>query len=92
MSSPHDADLVLVIVPTSAGRNNPQLYRSTDGGSHWQLIEQAIDWDPIIQNRVKAGTHGGKIYCCNDGRQLEPVRVYLPTIAIGAMLVAQTST
>ena len=48
----------------------------------------AIDWDPIIQNRVYAGTDGGKIYCSNDGgQQWEPVQVQLATIAIGAMLV-----
>jgi len=45
----------------------------------------AIDWDTIVQNRVYAGTDGGKIYCSNvDGQQWEPVRVNLPTIAIGA--------
>ena len=100
-AAPHDADLVLVTVSTNAGRANPQLYRSTDGGSHWKLIESvgndgdmvvAIDWDPISQNRVYAGTDGGKIYCSDDGgQQWKPVPVDLPTIAIGAMIVAPTS-
>lgn len=100
-AAPHDADVVLVTVSSNAGRSNPQFYRSTDGGTHWQLIESvgngddmvvAIDWDPIIENRVYAGTDGGKIYCSGDGgRQWEPLDVHLPTIAIGAMVVAQTS-
>ena len=97
-----DADLVLVTVSSNAGRQNPQFYRSTDGGRRWQLIEAvgsqddmvvAIDWDPIIENQVYAGTDGGKIYRSNDGgQQWEPVPVQLPKIAIGAMVVAQTST
>ena len=97
-AAPHDADLVLVAVSANAGRSNPQFYRSTDGGSHWQLIESvgkdddmvvAIDWDPIVQNRVYAGTDSGKIYCSGDaGQKWEPVQVDLPTIAIGAMVVA----
>jgi len=101
-AAPHDADVVLVAVSSNAGRSNPQLYRSADGGKHWNLIEAvgggedmvvAIDWDPIIENRVYAGTDGGKIYRSNDGgQQWEPVPVQLPKIAIGAMVVAQTST
>ena len=52
----------------------------------------AIDWDPMIQNRVYAATDGGKIYSSNDdGRQWEPVPTQLSTIAIGAMVVASTS-
>ena len=100
-AAPHDADVVLVTVSSSAGRSNPQFYRSTDGGSHWQLIESvgadddmvvAIDWDPTIRDRVYAGTDGGRIYCSDDGgQQWEPVPVRLPTIAIGAMVVAQTA-
>lgn len=100
-SAPQDSDLVLVTVSSNAGRSNPQFYRSTDGGTNWQLIEGlgndvdmvvAIDWDPVIENRVYAGTDGGKIYSSDDGgNQWEPVQVRLPTIAIGAMIVAETS-
>ena len=52
----------------------------------------AIDWDPITQNRTYAGTDGGKIYCSDDGgQQWKQVQVQLPTIAIGALLVAPSS-
>ena len=52
----------------------------------------AIDWDPVIEGRVYAGTDGGTIYCSDDGgQQWEPVSAQLPTIAIGAMIVAETS-
>ena len=53
-AAPDDADLVLVTVSSNAGRSNPQFYRSTDGGQHWQLVGSigcdddmvvAIDWD-----------------------------------------------
>lgn len=97
-SSPHDAGLVLVAVSANAGRSDPQFYRSTNGGDQWQLIESvgndddmvvAIDWDPVIQNRVYAGTDSGKIYRSDDaGQSWNPVQVDLPTIAIGAMVVA----
>ena len=97
-AAPDDADLVLVTVSTNAGRENPQLYRSTNGGRNWQLIESigrdhdmvvAIDWDPVIQNRVYAGTDAGKIYISDDGgQQWKAAQVKLPTIAIGAMVVA----
>ena len=97
-AAPHDADLVLVTVSTNAGRKNPQFYRSTNGGNLWRLIEPvgsdddmvvAIDWDPISQNLVYAGTDGGKIYRSDDGGQRwKLVDVQLPAIAIGAMTVA----
>ena len=92
---------MLVTVSTNASRANPQFYRSTDGGSTWNIIESigcdddmvvAIDWDPVIKNRVYAGTDGGKIYVSSDkGRTWMTAQVQLPTIAIGAMLVAPTS-
>ena len=89
---------MLVTVSSNAGRENPQFYRSTDGASNWQLIDSvggdgdmvvAIDWDPIIQHRVYAGTDGGKIYSSDDGgQQWRQANVQLPAIAISAMLVA----
>ncbi len=101
-AAPHDADLVLVAVSTNAGRANPQFYRSTNGGDQWELITSvgsdddmvvAIDWDPTGQSRVYAGTDSGKIYCSEDGGQeWKPVEVQLPRIAIGAMIVAPSSS
>lgn len=100
-AAPHDADLVLVAVSTNARRGEPQFYRSTNGGSEWKLIETVgngddmvvvIDWDPIIENRVYAGTDSGKIFSSDDGgQQWKPVQVDLPNIAIGAMVVAAAS-
>lgn len=100
-AAPHDADLVLVAVSANAGRANPQFYRSTDGGDDWQLIESvgndddmvvAIDWDPVIRDRVYAGTDGGKLHISDDGgQQWKPAPVQLPAIAIGAMAVAPLS-
>jgi len=100
-AAPHDADLALVAVSTNARRGEPQFYRSTNGGSEWKLIETVgngddmvvvIDWDPIIENRVYAGTDSGKIFSSDDGgQQWKPVQVDLPNIAIGAMVVAAAS-
>lgn len=99
-ASPDDADLVLVTVSTNAGRDNPQFYRSSDGGRNWKLIESigadddmvvAIDWDPFTKDRAYAGTDGGKIYQSDDGGQKwKQAPLSLPTIAIGAMIVAPT--
>ena len=95
-SAPDDADLVSV--SSSAGRNNPQLYRSENGGSKWELIKEigsdgdmvvALDWDGGNPGRVYAGTDAGSIFCSNArGATWQPVPVSLPGIAIGALIVA----
>ena len=97
-AAPDDADLVLVTVSTNAGRQNPQFYRSTNGGRQWRLVESvgsdgdmvvAIDWDPGDLRRVYAGTDGGKLFCSNDrGESWEPLPVKLPSVAVGALVVA----
>ena len=98
VAAPDDADLVLVSVSTIAGRQNPQLYRSTDGGRQWQLIEAigsdddmvvAMDWDPSDPRRVYAGSESGKIYCSDDhGSSWAPLPVSLDgKIAISALVV-----
>ena len=96
-AAPDDADLVLVTVSSNAGRQNPQFYRSIDGGRRWQLIESvgsqedmvvAIDWDASEPRRVYAGTDGGKIYRSEDrGESWQAVPVSLPTIAVSALIV-----
>ena len=96
-AAPDDADLVLVTVSSNAGRSNPQFYRSSDGGHHWQLVGSigcgddmvvAIDWDPNKNGRVYAGTDQGKIFCSDDrGFTWETVPISLPAIAIGSLVV-----
>ena len=99
--APDDGDLVLVTVSSNAGRSDPQFYRSTDGGQHWQLVGSigcdddmvvAIDWDPVHNDRVYAGTDQGKIFCSDDrGLTWEALPVSLPAIAIGSLVVGTTS-
>jgi photosystem II stability/assembly factor-like uncharacterized protein len=94
-AAPDDADLVLLTVSTNARRQQPQLYRSTTGGSEWQYIMSpgsdddmvvAIDWDPSNPQRVYAGTDRGAIFCSHDrGVSWEPLPIRLPTIAVGAL-------
>jgi photosystem II stability/assembly factor-like uncharacterized protein len=95
-SAPDEADLVLVSVSSNAGRQNPQLYLSTNGGREWQLVEAigsddmvvAMDWDPGDSRRIYAATDGGGIFCSSDrGRTWEPLPVSLPTVAVGALVV-----
>ena len=96
-AAPDDADLVLVTVSDNSRRQNPQLYRSTNGGREWKLIEAvgsgddmvvAIDWDANNPQRVYAGTDGGRIYCSGDrGESWEQVPVSLATVAVGALIV-----
>ena len=100
-AAPDDGDLVLVTVSSNAGRSNPQFYRSTNGGRHWQLVGSigcdddmvvAIDWDPAQNHRVYAGTDQGKIFCSGDGGLTwDTLPVSLPAIAIGALVVGTTS-
>jgi photosystem II stability/assembly factor-like uncharacterized protein len=100
-ASPGDADVVLVTVSENAGRKNPQFYRSTDGGRHWQLVQSvgqgedaedmvvAFEWDPLSPDRVYAGTDGGKLFSSQDrGESWQQLPVSLSSIAVGALVVA----
>ena len=97
-TAPDDADLVLVSVSKHAGRAEPYMYRSTDGGQQWQQIQEvgsqedmvvAIDWDPVNRNLVYAGTDGGRIYRSEDrGLSWEPLPIRLSRVAVGALVVA----
>lgn len=99
-SAPDDADLVLVTVSTNARRQNPQFYRSTDGGTHWQLVESvgqgenaedmvvAFEWDPQTPGTVYAGTDGGSLFRSRDrGETWEKLPVDLPSVAVGALAI-----
>ena len=100
-AAPDDADLVLVTVSENARRNNPQFYRSTDGGQSWRLVEGlgsgenpedmvvAFEWDPHSPGQVYAGTDGGKLFCSRDrGESWEQLPVTLSSVAVGALAVA----
>ena len=97
-SAPDNSDVVMVSVSSSAGRNNPQFYRSINGGRAWDLVEEigsdadmvvAMDWDPSNPSRVYAGTDAGSLYCSNNqGETWEQMPVSLPSIAVGALVVA----
>ena len=100
-ASPDDADLVLVTVSENARRDNPQFYRSTDGGQSWRLVEGlgsgenpedmvvAFEWDPHSPGQVYAGTDGGKLFCSRDrGESWEQLPVNLSSVAVGALAVA----
>ena len=98
VAAPDDADLVLVSVSKNAGRAEPRVYRSTDGGMHWSQapgagtdedMVVAMDWDPADPQRVYAGTDGGRLYSSDDrGQFWEPMPISLPAIAVGALVVA----
>ena len=100
-AAPDDADLVLVTVSENARRNNPQFYRSTDGGQSWALVKGlgsgenpedmvvAFEWDPHSPGQVYAGTDGGKLFCSRDrGESWEQLPVNLSSVAVGALAVA----
>ena len=95
-AAPDDADLVLVSVSNNSQRKNAQLYRSTDGGHHWQQVEGAgsdddmvvaMDWDPAQPGYVYAGTDRGKLFQSGDGGESwEPLPLSLPSVAVGSLL------
>ena len=100
-AAPDAADLVLVTVSSSARRSHPQFYRSTDGGRSWKLVEGlgagdnpedmvvAFEWDPHDSEVVYAGTDGGGLYRSHDrGVSWHALPVHLPTVAVGALAVA----
>ena len=97
-AAPDDADLVLVTVSANAGRENPQFYRSTDGGRNWQLIQSlgqdgdmvvSFDWDLQSPGTVYAGTEAGQIHISRDhGKTWKQLPVSLPKLAVGALAVA----
>ncbi|HZA23967.1 MAG TPA: hypothetical protein VFA32_15430, partial [Dehalococcoidia bacterium] len=96
-AAPDNADIVLLTVSENSRRLNPQLYRSTNAGRDWQLVQAighdddmvvGIDWDPNSPQRVYAGTDHGSVYCSKDrGESWVQVPVKLGTIAVGALIV-----
>jgi photosystem II stability/assembly factor-like uncharacterized protein len=97
-AAPDNADVVLLTVSANARRENPQFYRSTDGGRNWKLIESvgqdedmvvSFDWDLQSPGTVYAGTEPGQIFCSsNHGETWRQLPVSLPKLAVGAMAVA----
>ena len=97
-AAPDNADVVLLTVSANARRENPQFYRSTDGGRNWKLIESvgqgedmvvSFDWDLQSPGTVYAGTEPGQIFCSRDhGETWRQLPVSLPKLAVGAMVVA----
>ena len=100
-AAPDDADLVLVTVSENARRGNPKLFRSTDAGRTWEMVQGvghgenpsdmvvAFDWDPEDANVVYAGTDGGKLYRSGDrGVTWQALPVDVGTVAVGALAVA----
>ena len=101
-AAPDDADLVLVTVSANSRRASPQLYRSTDAGRNWALVEGlgqgedaedmvvAFDWDPQQPDQVYAGTDGGKLFRSQDrGLSWNQLPVSLSSVAVGALVLGQ---
>jgi photosystem II stability/assembly factor-like uncharacterized protein len=101
-AAPDDADLVLVTVSANSRRASPQLYRSTDAGRNWALVEGlgqgesaedmvvAFDWDPQQPDQVYAGTDGGKLFRSQDrGVSWNQLPVSLSSVAVGALVLGQ---
>jgi photosystem II stability/assembly factor-like uncharacterized protein len=101
-AAPDDADVVLVTVSRSAGRHEPQFYRSSTAGQSWDLIESlgndhdmvvAFDWDTSAPERVYAGTDSGKLYWSQDrGLSWAPIPVELSSVAVGALAVGPAAS
>jgi photosystem II stability/assembly factor-like uncharacterized protein len=95
-AAPDDAEVVLVSVSRNARRQQPQLYRSTNGGRTWQLVQMlapdedmvvAFDWDARDPQRVYAGTDHGQLMWSHDrGVSWQSIPVQLPTVAVGALV------
>lgn len=95
-AAPDDADVVLVSVSRHAGRQQPQLYRSTSGGRTWHVVEAltrdndmvvAFDWDANDPQRVYAGMDHGQLFWSNDhGISWQAIPVQLPSVAVGALV------
>jgi photosystem II stability/assembly factor-like uncharacterized protein len=95
-AAPDNAEVVLVSVSRNAGRQQPQLYRSTSGGHTWEVVEAlsgdddmvvAFDWDVQDPQRVYAGTDHGQLFWSDDrGVSWQPILVQLPSVAVGALV------
>ena len=96
-AAPDDADLVLLTASGNSRRENPQFYRSIDGGRNWKPITSAskdgdmvvaFEWDLQSPGTVYAGTESGTIVRSQDhGETWQQLPVNLPKLAVGAFAV-----
>ena len=96
-AAPDDADQVLLTASGNSRRENPQFYRSIDGGRKWKPITSAakggdmvvaFEWDLRSPGTVYAGTESGTIIRSQDhGETWQQLPVALPKLAVGAFAV-----
>jgi photosystem II stability/assembly factor-like uncharacterized protein len=69
----------------------PYLYRTCDGGAHWQVITQglprnawlnAVRADPAVRGLLYAGTETGVMVSFDDGENWLPLQLNLPVVSV----------
>ena len=96
-AAPDDGDHVLLTASGNSRRENPQFYRSINGGRSWKSITSAakegdmvvaFEWDLQSPGTVYAGTESGTIGRSQDhGKTWQQLPVNLPKLAVGALAV-----
>ncbi len=74
----------------------PYIYKTTDSGKNWILINKGIDdlsfvrvvrADPVKKGLLYAGTETGVYVSFNDGESWQPLQLNLPTVAVRDLAV-----